>query len=392
VATIAFDQVGKVYDDGTVAVDGLDLDITDGELFVLVGPSGSGKSTALRLLAGLEETTSGHIRIGGEDVTDLQPRDRDLAMVFQSYALYPHKSVGDNLGFALKMRKTPKDEIDQRVRAAAERLGIADLLHKRPKHLSGGQRQRVALGRAIVRQPQAFLMDEPLSNLDAQLRVEMRAYLSRLHQELGTTTVYVTHDQTEAMTLGSRIAVLRAGRLVQVDTPQALYDRPTDAFVAAFIGSPAMNLVRARLDEVEGQLRVSLGHQWLGLPEVDAVSVLRPRTGGEIVLGIRPESVELANGAGPERPDVVELEVALTEALGSDLLVHLEVDAAPVLTGDQLDVARQLGETGTMGRLTARIPPRAPARTGDALRIRVDTERLHFFDAETLASLAPPVN
>jgi multiple sugar transport system ATP-binding protein len=388
-ATISFDGVGKTYEDGTIAVADLDLDIADGEFFVLVGPSGSGKSTALRLLAGLEETTAGHIRIGGEDVTDLEPRDRDLAMVFQSYALYPHKTVADNLGFALRMRKVPKEEIAERVQRAAERLGIVDQLHKRPRHLSGGQRQRVALGRAIVREPQAFLMDEPLSNLDAKLRVEMRAYLARLHQELGTTTVYVTHDQTEAMTLGDRIAVLRAGRLVQVDTPQALYDRPADAFVAAFIGSPAMNLVRARLEEVGGELRLAIGDQWVALPPGDATEVLRPRAGGEIVVGLRPETLEIANGASADQGSVIELGVALTEALGSDLLVHLDVDAAPVLTGDQLDVARQLGDTGTMGRLTARLAPHTKARVGDRVRVRVDATRLHLFDGETLRRLAP---
>jgi len=391
VAPIVYDRVGKVYDDGTPAVVDLDLDIDDGEFFVLVGPSGSGKSTALRLLAGLEQATSGHIRIGGEDVTDLEPRDRDLAMVFQSYALYPHKTVGENLGFALRMRKMPKDEIDQRVRAAADRLGIAELLHKRPRHLSGGQRQRVALGRAIVREPQAFLMDEPLSNLDAKLRVEMRAYLARLHAELGTTTVYVTHDQTEAMTLGDRIAVLRGGRLVQVDTPQALYDRPADAFVAAFIGSPAMNLVRGRLESVDGVLRVWFGSQWLALPDTAATAGLRARSDGtgEIVVGLRPESLAVAGAEAPHEPggDVIELEVALTEALGSDLLVHLDVDAPAVLTGDQLDVARQMGEEGPMGRLTARFPPLTPARVGKTLRVRVDAGQLHLFDAQTLVAL-----
>jgi multiple sugar transport system ATP-binding protein len=383
-ATIAYDGVSKVFDDGTVAVDRLDLDIGDGEFFVLVGPSGSGKSTALRLLAGLEQTSGGHIRIGGEDVTDLEPRARDLAMVFQSYALYPHKTVGDNLGFALKMRGMPKAQIEERVRAAAERLGIGDLLHRRPRALSGGQRQRVALGRAIVRQPQAFLMDEPLSNLDAKLRVEMRAYLATLHRELGTTTVYVTHDQTEAMTLGDRIAILRGGRLVQCDAPQVLYDRPADAFVAAFIGSPAMNLVRGHVEEAPGGgERVRFGSQWIGAP----AGALTGRSGGETVVGVRPEALELADGDPDTSPDVVELDVALTEALGSDLLVHLDVDAPPVLTGDQLDVARQLGDTGTMGRLTARLPPRTAAKVGDGLRVRVELDRLHFFDAETLVAL-----
>jgi multiple sugar transport system ATP-binding protein len=386
-APIAFKDVGKVFDDGTVALADLDLDIADGEFFVLVGPSGSGKSTALRVLAGLEEATSGHVLIDGEDVTDLEPRARDLAMVFQSYALYPHKTVAENLGFALRMRGTPKPEVAERVQQVAERLGISDLLGRRPRQLSGGQRQRVALGRAIVREPRAFLMDEPLSNLDAKLRVEMRAYLARLHHELGTTIVYVTHDQTEAMTLGDRIAVLRAGRLVQVAAPQDLYDRPADAFVAAFIGSPAMNLVRVGLSRRDGGVRLAIGPQQLDLDDTSVPEVVRAGGAGEVVLGLRPEALEVAPGGGADEPDVLDLDVVLTEALGADLLVHLEVDAAPVLTGDQVDIARQLGDTGTMGRLTARLPPNAPARVGEGLRVRVDRSQLHFFDAETLVAL-----
>src|SRR4051812_6740397 len=270
-AAIVFEGVRKVFDDGTVAVEALDLEIADGEFMVLVGPSGSGKSTALRMLAGLEEATDGTIRIGPRVVDDLEPKDRDLAMVFQSYALYPHMTVADNLGFALRMQGTPRDAIRARVEAAAAKLGIEELLGRRPRQLSGGQRQRVALGRAIVRDPAAFLMDEPLSNLDAKLRVEMRAYLGRLHQELGTTTVYVTHDQTEAMTMGDRVAVMRDGRLAQCGPPQALYDEPADLFVAGFMGSPAMNLIRARIEGDD----VVIGAQRLRL--TDAVHAQRPR-------------------------------------------------------------------------------------------------------------------
>src|SRR3954471_12860455 len=264
-ASIAYEQARKVYGDGTVAVEGLDLEIRDGEFMVLVGPSGSGKSTALRMLAGLEESSGGTIRIGDRVVDDMEPKDRDLAMVFQSYALYPHMTVADNMGFALKMQGAPKAEIARRVEAAAEKLGISSLLARRPRQLSGGQRQRVALGRAIVRDPAAFLMDEPLSNLDAKLRVEMRAYLALLHQELGTTTVYVTHDQTEAMTMGDRVAVMRDGRLAQCGPPQALYDEPADLFVAGFMGSPAMNLLRAELEGSNGTTRASFGSHTLEL-------------------------------------------------------------------------------------------------------------------------------
>ena len=286
-ASIAFEDVSKVFDDGTKAVDGLDLEIADGEFTILVGPSGSGKSTALRMVAGLEEATSGDISIGPRVVNDMAPKDRDIAMVFQSYALYPHMSVAENMGFALKLAKQPKAEIASRVSSAAARLGIGELLERRPRALSGGQRQRVALGRAIVRSPEAFLMDEPLSNLDAKLRVEMRAYIAKLHQELGTTTLYVTHDQTEAMTMGDRVAVMRDGKLSQVDTPQALYEHPANLFVAGFIGSPAMNLLRGVADE-DGVL---LGAQRLAV---------RTAHRGDVIVGIRPEALEPASASGPE--------------------------------------------------------------------------------------------
>jgi multiple sugar transport system ATP-binding protein len=374
VASIAFSDVSKVFPDGTRAVDGLDLDVADGGFTVLVGPSGSGKSTALRMVAGLEETSSGEIRIADRIVNDVAPKDRDIAMVFQSYALYPHMSVEDNLAFALKMRGASPSSRASRAGAVAGRLGIGDLLARRPRQLSGGQRQRVALGRAIVREPAAFLMDEPLSNLDAKLRVEMRAYIARLHQELGTTTLYVTHDQTEAMTMGDRVAVMRDGRLEQVDAPQELYDRPANLFVAAFIGSPAMNLLRGHLELVDGQVRVALGGQRLVLP--DEVLAARPVLGGwvddEVVVGIRPEAVSL----GGE----LELEVVLVEALGSDLLVHFSTDAPRVTVSDAFD-----GEDGAglESRFTARLPPDLSIEVGDRLRLGVDMARLHVFDPET---------
>jgi multiple sugar transport system ATP-binding protein len=372
VASIAFSDVSKVFPDGTRAVDALDLDIPDGGFTVLVGPSGSGKSTALRMVAGLEEASSGEIRIADRVVNDVAPKDRDIAMVFQSYALYPHMSVEDNLGFALKMQRNPTRR--KRVTSVAGRLGIREHLARRPRQLSGGQRQRVALGRAIVREPAAFLMDEPLSNLDAKLRVEMRAYIARLHQELGTTTLYVTHDQTEAMTMGDRVAVMRDGRLEQVDAPQALYDRPVNLFVAAFIGSPAMNLLRGRLELVEGRVHIVLGGQRLVLP--DELLAARPVIGGwvdeEVVIGIRPEAMYL-DALGP-----LDLEVALVEALGSDLLVHLLTEAPPVTVADAFD-----GEEVLETRLTARLPPDVTVGVGDRLRLGVDLARVHVFDPET---------
>jgi multiple sugar transport system ATP-binding protein len=371
-ASISFSKVAKVFPDGTRAVDDLDLEVADGGFTVLVGPSGSGKSTALRMVAGLEEATSGTIRIADRVVNDVAPKDRDIAMVFQSYALYPHMSVEDNLGFALKMQGVPRKS---RVVSVARRLGIGEQLARRPRQLSGGQRQRVALGRAIVREPQAFLMDEPLSNLDAKLRVEMRAYIARLHQELGTTTLYVTHDQTEAMTMGDRVAVMRDGRLEQVDAPQALYDRPANLFVAAFIGSPAMNLLRGRLELVDGRVQAVLGSQRFVLP--DEVLDARPVLGGwvdeDVVIGIRPETLFLADGP-------LDLEVVLVEALGSDLLVHLRTEAPRVTVADAFDGEE---EAGLEARLTARLPPHVDVRAGERLRLGVDMQRLHVFDPET---------
>jgi multiple sugar transport system ATP-binding protein len=388
-AELAFEGVTKVFPDGTEAVSDFDLGVGDGELMVLVGPSGSGKSTALRMLAGLEEATAGTIRIGPRIVNDVAPKDRDIAMVFQSYALYPHMDVAGNLGFALRMQRMERASIADRVSAAARRLGLSELVARRPRNLSGGQRQRVAVGRAIVREPQAFLMDEPLSNLDAKLRVEMRAYLARLRQELGTTTVYVTHDQVEAMTMGDRVAVMRDGRLVQCDRPQVLYDRPVDLFVAGFIGSPEMNFARGRL-ELDGDERyLVLGAQRMHLPGEIPAAVLA-RGGAPVVVGIRPEAL---SHAPSERDDdqVLEASVELVESLGSDLLVHVAVDAPAVLTEDQLEVAREVGGDPAAdlarARFTARLPPDVPVDVGDRVRLHVSTEHLHFFDPDTTLAL-----
>ena len=388
-AQLAFEGVTKVFADGTEAVRDLDLDVGDGELMVLVGPSGSGKSTALRMLAGLEDATAGTIRIGTRVVNDVAPKDRDIAMVFQSYALYPHMDVSGNLGFALRMQRMQRASIAERVSAAAQRLGLSDLVGKRPKNLSGGQRQRVAVGRAIVREPQAFLMDEPLSNLDAKLRVEMRAYLSRLRQELGTTTVYVTHDQVEAMTMGDRVAVMRDGRLVQCDRPQELYDRPADLFVAGFIGSPEMNFARARIERRDGELYLVLGPQRMHLAGTLPDPVLE-HGDAPVVVGIRPEALSHAP-AGRDDDQVLEADVELVESLGSDLLVHAAVDAPAVLTEDQLEVAREVGGDPAAdlarARFTARLAPDVPVAAGDRVRLHVNTEHLHFFDPDTTLAM-----
>jgi len=367
-AEIRFDHVTKAYGD-VVAVDDVSLDIPDGEFLVLVGPSGCGKSTLLRMIAGLEEVTSGGIAIGERDVTWLAPKDRDIAMVFQTYALYPHMSVRQNLGYGLKARKTPKAEIARCVDDVAELLGLEELLERRPSQLSGGQRQRVAMGRAIAREPQAFLLDEPLSNLDAKLRVGMRASLTQLHRRLGVTTVYVTHDQVEAMTLGQRVAVMRRGRIVQVDTPHALYSSPRDLFVAGFIGSPAMNLVEATVagDSVRfGQFSVPLP------PEQ------RPAD-GPIVLGIRPESFEDA-ALAPSHP-TIEVSVEVLEDLGSDAHVFFTAETRAV-TPEALeagDDARGLLAVGG-ALLTARVHAGSPIRAGGRATLAVDPRGVHFFD------------
>jgi multiple sugar transport system ATP-binding protein len=392
-ASIHFEGVGKVFPDGTVALEDLDLDVEDGEFVVLVGPSGSGKSTALRILAGLEDATAGTVRIGERVVNDVEPKDRDVAMVFQSYALYPHMSAQDNIGFPLRMRREEKAKIRERVAHTAARLDIGALLERRPKQLSGGQRQRVALGRAIVREPRAFLMDEPLSNLDAQLRVEMRAYVAQLHRRLAKTILYVTHDQVEAMTMGDRVAILRGGLLEQVDAPQALYDRPASLFVAAFMGSPAMNLLRGRIvAEEDTRCALRLGTARLPLPDsvLEARPALMGRVDEEVVVGIRPEALRPANGARA----ALEGRVVLRESLGSDVLVHVEVDAPSVLAGERLEAAREIAGSEVNGtpprraRITARLEPSVRAVTGETLRLTVDPTRLHFFDAHTERALA----
>jgi multiple sugar transport system ATP-binding protein len=366
-ATIQLHGVGKRYPDGTEAVHALDLEITDGELMVLVGPSGSGKSTALRMIAGLEELTTGELHIGGDDVSDAPARDRDIAMIFQNYALYPHMSVRDNMGFGLKMAKIPKAEIARRVDEAAELLGLTEQLNRRPARLSGGQRQRVAMGRAIVREPKAFLMDEPLSNLDAKLRVQVRGEIARLQRRLSTTTVYVTHDQTEAMTLGHRVAVMRDGRLEQVGTAQELYDHPANRFVAGFIGSPAMNFVDARLER--GTLHLPFGS--IELP--DAVRArLRPDVGsGPVVAGVRPEHFGDANGTAPEGALAFRTRIDLVESLGSEVHAHFPAaDGGPVMC--------------------ARIALPTPVRGGEVAGLQLDVTRVALFDPVDERSLLAP--
>jgi multiple sugar transport system ATP-binding protein len=379
-AEINLENVTKVFQGGIVAVDDVSLEIGDGEFIVLVGPSGCGKSTLLRMIAGLEEVTDGRISIDGRDVTDLAPRRRDIAMVFQSYALYPHMTVRQNIGYGLKVRRTSKAETKRRVEGVAAMLGLETMLDRRPAHLSGGQRQRVAMGRAIVREPKAFLMDEPLSNLDAKLRVGMRASLAQLHARLGTTTVYVTHDQTEAMTLGQRVAVMRDGRVLQVDSPQRLYREPRDLFVAAFIGTPAMNLVEATIDgndAVFGQFRVPL----------EPARRPPPSAGNRVVLGIRPESFQDAATA-PAAAATIEVVPAVVEELGSDAYVFFGVDAPKLSTeagGEGEDDATLLAEEKAL--FSARVDPRTPAHVGEPLTLAVDANRFHFFDRETGASL-----
>jgi multiple sugar transport system ATP-binding protein len=393
VAEIQLDKLTKVYPDGTEALTALDLGIDDGELVVFVGPSGCGKTTALRMIAGLEEITEGTVRIGEEVVNDLPPKDRDIAMIFQNYALYPHMSAFDNMAFGLKLRKVPREERRSRVGGAARMLGLPEVLGKKPRTLSGGQRQRVAMGRAIVREPQAFLMDEPLSNLDAKLRVEMRAEIARLQRDLEVTTIFVTHDQVEAMTLGDRVVVLRDGFLQQIDTPQRLYDRPANLFVAEFIGSPAMNLVGARLEAANGTVRAHFGDY--GLPLDDATVSSRPGLreflGREVILGIRPEDLEdaaIESGAPADRR--LRADVDIREDMGSEVFVHFVVSAPPVRSAD---VAAAVGEeaieaAAALARrhgsvFTARIDRDSRAAEGQPIELVVNTRRLHFFEPET---------
>jgi multiple sugar transport system ATP-binding protein len=381
-ATVVLDNVNKVYDNGYHAIHDLSLDIADGEFLVLVGPSGCGKSTALRMIAGLETISGGEMRIGERVVNDVEPKDRDIAMVFQNYALYPHMTVYDNIGFALKLAKVPKEEIDQRVRKAADTLELTTYLDRKPGQLSGGQRQRVAMGRAIVRQPAAFLMDEPLSNLDAKLRVQMRAEIAGLQRDLGVTTFYVTHDQVEAMTMGDRVAVIKDGYLQQVDTPQNLYDHPANIFVAAFIGSPSMNLYDATLSVVGDGGTIRFGSHTLALaPEsLAARPALRNYNGKRVVLGVRPEDFEDASKASDVREGaVIKVSVQLLEALGSEIMVHFRVDATTVDSGDPDAVEEQ----GTSANAVGRFHPRSRVQPGETADVAVAIENLHFFDAES---------
>jgi multiple sugar transport system ATP-binding protein len=407
VSRIVLEGLTKRYQDGTTAVRSLDLSIEDGELMVLVGPSGCGKTTALRMVAGLEEITEGTILVDGQAVNDMEPRDRDIAMVFQSYALYPHLTVRDNMAFSLKYRKTPKQEIRRRVEEAARILELEELLGRKPRQLSGGQRQRVAMGRAIVRQPRAFLMDEPLSNLDAKLRVQMRAEIAKLQRSLGVTTIYVTHDQTEAMTLGSRVAVLRHGVLQQAASPQELYRRPANLFVAGFIGSPAMNLVEATLERGGDSPGKDSGGSGPGGPEVIfgphrlrvPAGVVREHPalekylGRTVVVGIRPENLEdaaLVPDAAPE--SVLDVSVELREELGAEVNAYCTVgvprlQVAAVAIGDSEPDAAEIEEVPQIPAIIARLDPRTAIREGERARLRVDLDSLHFFDPDTGGSL-----
>ena len=395
-AGVAFEQMSKVYPDGTKAVDALSLAIGDGEFMVLVGPSGCGKTTALRMVAGLEDITSGVVKIGDRVVNNVPSRDRDIAMVFQSYALYPHLSVYENIAFGLKIKKMPKEEIERRVADAARILGLEPFLKRKPRALSGGQRQRVAMGRAIVRQPQAFLMDEPLSNLDAKLRVQMRAEIAGLQRSLGVTTIYVTHDQVEAMTMGDRVAVMRKGELQQVAEPQTLYDQPVNLFVGGFIGSPSMNMVEATLARENGGLVANVGEQkvLINAEELAARPALAGFVGKNVVLGIRPEDLEDV-ALSPDTPADHRLKgsVTLTEALGSEIMVHFTIEATQAATEEMRELAKDVGDervvaqleegaTSTVG-FVGRFGARSRVKTGDQVEVAVDSRALHFFDPET---------
>jgi multiple sugar transport system ATP-binding protein len=390
-AKVQFDGVYKRYPDGTEAVKDLSLEIEDGEFVILVGPSGCGKSTALRMVAGLEEISDGKMIIGDKVVNNMTPKERDIAMVFQSYALYPHMTVADNMGFALKLAKVPKEEIRKRVEDAAEILDLTEYLDRKPKALSGGQRQRVAMGRAIVRSPQAFLMDEPLSNLDAKLRVAMRAEIARLQTRLGVTTLYVTHDQVEAMTMGDRVAVLKRGELQQADAPQKLYDHPDNLFVAGFIGSPAMNLCQAKIEEENGKLWARIGDCHLSIPAgaLEKYPSVRDRIGADVAVGMRPEHFFKPDGSVSEE-ELITAEVALVEALGSEVLAHVNTQARPIISEDMreavddADAFREMEEKARQGGMafTAKLDPGARPKLGSNIKLGFETEHLHFFDLE----------
>jgi multiple sugar transport system ATP-binding protein len=389
-ADIRLDNLGKKFPNGFEAVKSLSLEIEEAELLVLVGPSGCGKTTALRMIAGLEDISSGDLYIGGQRMNDVLERDRDIAMVFQNYALYPHMTVAQNIAFSLKLQKRPKGEIRERVADTAKLLGLEELLSRRPKQLSGGQRQRVAMGRAIIRKPQVFLMDEPLSNLDAQLRVHMRGEIEALQKRLGVTTVYVTHDQIEAMTMGDRVAVLRAGELQQVDTPTNVYDSPANLFVAGFIGSPPMNLARGTIEGGGDGLVVSLGSESIPIPaQLASERNLGSWVGKEIIAGIRPEDLEGPSEGGAHKNGArLEATVDRVEALGAELLVFFTVDAPPATsesiaeaTGGGLQEVALITREGTP--FCATFEPRSGVRMGDRVEVSVDVRRLHFFDPDT---------
>ena len=396
-ASITLEDIGKIYPDGTRAVGSVNIDVVDGEFLVLVGPSGCGKSTVLRMIAGLEDISEGKMTIGDKVVNDVPPKDRDIAMVFQNYALYPHMSVYDNMAFGLKLRKMPKDEIDQRVKEAAEILEITEYLDRKPKALSGGQRQRVAMGRAIVREPKAFLMDEPLSNLDAKLRVQMRTELGRLHHRLNTTTVYVTHDQVEAMTLGHRVAVLRAVsqkrpyNLQQVAPPTELFNNPANLFVAGFIGSPAMNMVYGTLDkDAEGRvwLEFSDYRVYVEKAAIDGHPGIEDYFGKRIVVGMRPGSFEDARAVESQAPDrTIRVKTDVNELLGSESYVHFLLDTPPVITPDIEELLADSGtdpeSVGNESKLTARVSADVSVPDGSEVELVVDTAKLHFFDVDT---------
>ena len=394
-ASVTFEEVAKVYPDGTRAVDRLGLEVGDGEFMVLVGPSGCGKTTALRMVAGLEEISEGRIRIGDRVVNSLGPRDRDVAMVFQNYALYPHMSVAKNMAFGLTTRKVPKQVVRERVQRIAGILGLQKLLQRKPGQLSGGQRQRVAMGRAIVREPQVFLMDEPLSNLDAKLRVQMRAEIASLQKELNATTIYVTHDQVEAMTMGDRVAVMRGGLLQQLDAPQRLYEHPANLFVATFIGSPAMNLLEAHVEQTERGIACRIGSQAITVPS-ELAPRLAEHVGRDVALGLRPESLEHA-ALVPDRAAAQRIRgtVRLVEALGSALLAHVDIDARSVrheqvlegIAADEPEDAVLVTERPDGTTLVCSLSPHAKVELGEAVELAVDTRRLHFFDLESGDSL-----
>jgi multiple sugar transport system ATP-binding protein len=397
-AEVVFDGVSKVFKDGTRAVDKLSLDIADGEFMVLVGPSGCGKTTALRMVGGLEEVTEGTVRIGERIVNDLSPKSRDIAMVFQSYALYPHLSVADNIGFALKTKRVPKQEIRRRVLETARMLDLEPYLKRKPRALSGGQRQRVAMGRAIIRQPQAFLMDEPLSNLDAKLRVQMRAEIKKLQSEVGVTTVYVTHDQIEAMTMGDRVSVMRKGVLQQVAPPEELYSRPQNMFVGGFIGSPAMNMLEARVSRENGSTRIVAGELSIDLSERTLVAhpALEAYEGRTIVLGIRPEGLNDAALAGADGQPRFRARAELREALGPEVLMHFSVQARAAVTDEIRELAEDVGDDRVVEQLgsletttlVGRFGAQTRVREGDTIEVAVDEGALHFFDPSTGGAIA----